>query len=420
MKHSLSLRSLATISVVSGVVGAARRAARVFSPELDLTTTERVTLAYLTLRCGSAPLQGGVGHASLARIQDIATATGRSTRTARYACRSLEAKGFIASELKPRGSRLPNGLTADRETLVVRSARDLKATKVAGLNGAITKAFHHGLRGADGKPLTASRRAVLAVLLIHAGEDGWCWPAYETLAAMTGLTTRTVGSAVRELMAVGHLTRRLIPPTWGDPGWKIHFRPTPTLIHKPVANAGKAATPASLPGNGFLPPRQPLPTKEIREADPSARPAAPVQLDMFVPTPGSRAAEIEAVVKAAQRIDGVTVAAEQRERVQARLGEGVHADDIVEALRVAATHPGTKVDLVTRVTRSKAVILAYLEKVGKGDRLRQLERGVVDVEADRAARDAGVRRLEGREEKKVDVKKVLDSFPARPIWERRA
>jgi len=414
---SSSLRCLASLSVPQGVIGATTRAARAFSPELDLSTTERLVLAYIIQRCGSRPTVGGSGYVCVAKLREMAAAVGRSIRTVRYACRALEgdeAAGkpqFITSELKQRGEILPTGHTAERETLVVRTVKDLKATKVAGLNGWVFKAFSPLLRDGKGRGLSATRRAVLAVFLLHAGTDGWCWPSYATIAGMTGLTERTVGEATRELVALGHVTRRLVAPTWGSPHWQTLYKPTPSRLVRAMPDSGaKPDTSPVLPGNRFLPTQQQLPTKEILEADPSESGPA-VQLDLFVQQTGgsaSRATEIDAVMRVASVVAGAKPRAEDRDLVQARLGEGVHANEIALALQVAAGGPGEKSGLLGKVLRSKQVIVAYLETIGKSERLRRMDYGPVKTEEDRNSRMLSV---EVCEDIRAKIKAMLSSPP---------
>lgn len=70
---------------------------------------------------------------------------------------------------------------------------------------------------------------VFCVLAAHANRDGECWPAQSTIAALLGVSPRTVGRAVKVLRARGHVvvleqgggrrvTRYLLPGLRVDTG----------------------------------------------------------------------------------------------------------------------------------------------------------------------------------------------------------
>ncbi len=60
--------------------------------------------------------------------------------------------------------------------------------------------------------LTAQQRAVLAVLIVHANEDGVAWPSHATIARATGLGRSTVIRVLRELESLGAIIRTSNPP----------------------------------------------------------------------------------------------------------------------------------------------------------------------------------------------------------------
>ncbi len=76
--------------------------------------------------------------------------------------------------------------------------------------------------------LTAAQRAILAVLVMHAGDDGTCFPSIPTICRASGLSRRMTIRTLSELEAKAMISRESRPP-----------RPTLYTVH-PMHGAGGA------------------------------------------------------------------------------------------------------------------------------------------------------------------------------------
>lgn len=78
------------------------------------------------------------------------------------------------------------------------------------------------MSAAWGISLPDSQKLVLLALADCANDEGHCWPSMAALAAKCSKSERTVQGVIKELVAVGHITRREVPGKGCD--YLIHPR----------------------------------------------------------------------------------------------------------------------------------------------------------------------------------------------------
>lgn len=178
------------------VIGAAAYAARAFAPALGLKALARMVLAALILR--SRVHKPGAERRCFATETELAEDVGCTSRSVRKALGTLAAAKLVSRSAVMRGDVLPDGTTAANHRVVLEIA-ELPRTDVCGLRGALAGVF-------DGQILlTAVEKAVLAVVLLHEGEDGFGFPGPQRIATMTGLSVRAVKGHLSDLVERGYL-----------------------------------------------------------------------------------------------------------------------------------------------------------------------------------------------------------------------
>lgn len=336
------------------VIGASTYAARAFVPSLGLKPAARMTLAAAVLH-SRTPAPGEPRERVCWATEDtLAQATGSTTRTVRRAIRTLEAAGLLVTHVVERGGELPNGtLTLGRR--VVLTIGELPEGDVRGLRGAMATAF-------DGKVLLkTSARAVLAMVLLHEGENGWCFPGVERLATMTGLATRTVSATLGHLIHLGHVVTKRPQARFGEQVPSRIMKATPRfglVTLSGLTHSGQMAI-----GN-----RTPLPPKEIPKQTSDAAPVIQLALPFTEPrTAAPRTLAVEEVVAAHAAICRAPAGDGHVERISAVMSEGLSPNDISMAFHGVMTLPWRRERLgrrsVGKVLQSKAQALSFVKRV---------------------------------------------------------
>jgi len=210
-----------------------------------------------------------------------------------------------------------------------------KATRYATVRADVVTALH-----GDGTGL-----AVYVVVALHAGETGEAWPHQSTIAAILGVSEPTVRRALRRLIAVGIIDRsarvdahgrklgnvyRIIPPDRSS-----------VIVPGPADRSPARAadrSPARDPRARDLLPEGNIPTMNKDLDHPPAESAdlvlvGPVDVGKIVDVPST----VERVFDEWRRVTGRTgrtILTPNRERlIRARIKDGYHLDDLLDAVR---------------------------------------------------------------------------------------
>jgi len=358
MKALRDIMPILRAPVSDALVGASTYAARAFVPSLGLKPAARMTLAAAVLHSRTPAPGEPRERVCWATEDELAQATGSTTRTVRRAIRTLETAGLLVTHVVERGGELPNGtVTVGRR--VVLTIGELPEGDVRGLRGAMVLAF-------DSKVLLkTSARAVLAMVLLHEGENGWCFPGVERMAAMTGLATRTVSATLHHLVQLGHVVTKRPQARFGEQAPSRILKATPRFGLVGLSNLSHSGQIAS--GN-----RTPLPPKETlkqtsEEALATHQLALPFTAESKAAAAVPRNLAVEEVVAAHATICRAPAGDGSIERINAVLGEGLSTSDLCMAFHGVMTVAWRRERLgrrsVDEVLRTKAQALSFVRRV---------------------------------------------------------
>jgi hypothetical protein len=323
-------------------VGAAHRAARALSTDLDLEPSERA--AYITLALFAFESESW----SLTE-DEVAARVGATARTVRNAISGLADKGKASFRIVKRGKALPNGSMAPRSR-VVATLTELPDVRVHGLRGALALAFEPTLN------LSTSLRLVLAVFLVHESEDGWSFPGPDLVATKTGLSKRTVVTKIRKLIDLGHL--------------RPHYRRGEPTRYKVTPRFGLGQR-----GKIALPTRNDLHTKEIQQGD-SSRAAANQLSIPFGDDATPRTVAVQDAFDAHQAICKAPPGPDAIRCLADRLSEGMTPKDIETVCHVVMDNQWRRERRERRsvesILHSKGQAIAFIDKVDP-ERAKALE-----------------------------------------------
>lgn len=336
------------------VIGASTYAARAFLPSFELTATTRMVLAAAILHSRTPAPGAPQERLCWTTEEDLAQAVGCVPKTVSRAFKALEKAKVATTRWVESGQELPDGTVAVGRRVVV-TLRELPEGDVRGLRGAMARAFDKKVL------LKTAARAVLAIILLHEGEDGWCFPGNERIAAMTGMSTRTVGEHLHRLQQLGHIVRKRPQARFGErvPGRLLKATPRFGLIGL-----------SSLTDSGQIPSgnRTPLPPKEIPKQTSDDALVTQLALPFTAPSRATpRTLAVEEVVAAHAAICHAPAGDGHVERINAVMSEGLDPIDLSMAFHGVMTLPWRRERLgrraVGEILVSKAQVLSFVKRV---------------------------------------------------------